>query len=86
MGYWPAKLTAFLNVILMWGYGVIGCIVAGQMLSAVNGGGMSIIVGIVIAALIMGFVAVFGMSIVQYYERSITPQPLWSPFFITHPA
>ncbi|KAL9024091.1 MAG: hypothetical protein Q9196_006768, partial [Gyalolechia fulgens] len=69
MGYWPAKLTTFLNMILMVGYGVIDCIIGGQILSAVSGGGMSIVVGIVIVALISWLVAVFGMTIFHVYER-----------------
>ena len=75
MGYWPAKLIAILNAILMIGYGIIACIIAGQMLSAVNGGHMTIIVGIVIAAVIIGFVAVFGMAVLHVYERYVT----WDP-------
>lgn len=71
MGYWPAKLIAILNVILMVGYGVISCIIAGQMLSAVNGGHMTIIVGIIIAAIIIGVVALFGMAVLHVYERYI---------------
>lgn len=69
MGYWPAKLTTLLNMILMVGYATITCIVAGQILSAVSGGTMTVIVGILIAALISWLVAVFGMSIFHTYER-----------------
>ncbi|KAI4129766.1 MAG: hypothetical protein LQ338_002076 [Usnochroma carphineum] len=69
MGYWPAKLACFLNMILMVGYGTIDCIVGGQILSAVSGGGMSILVGIVIVALISWLVAAFGMAVFHVYER-----------------
>ncbi|KAL8826243.1 MAG: hypothetical protein Q9170_007474 [Blastenia crenularia] len=69
MGYWPAKLTCILNMILMIGYGTIDCIIGGQILSAVSGGSMSIVVGIVIVALISWLVAVFGMAIFHVYER-----------------
>lgn len=69
MGYWPAKLPCFLNMILMIGYGTIDCIIGGQILSAVSGGSMSIVVGIVIVALISWVIAVFGMAIFQKYER-----------------
>ena len=69
MGYWPSKLTCLLNMILMVGYGTIDCIIAGQILSAVSGGSMSIIVGIVITALISWLVAVFGMGLFHFYER-----------------
>ena len=53
----------------MVGYGIIDCIVAAQILSAVSGGTMSIAVGIVITALISWLVAVFGMAMFQTYER-----------------
>ncbi|KAL9595592.1 MAG: hypothetical protein Q9219_006356 [cf. Caloplaca sp. 3 TL-2023] len=69
MGYWPAKLTTFLNMILMVGYGTIDCIIGGQILSAVSGGSMSIVVGIVIVALISWVVAAFGMAVFHVYER-----------------
>ncbi|KAI4148666.1 MAG: hypothetical protein LQ341_001509 [Variospora aurantia] len=69
MGYWPAKIACFLNMVLMVGYGTIDCIIGGQILSAVSGGSMSLIVGIVIVALVSWVVAVFGMSIFHVYER-----------------
>ena len=69
MGYWPSKLTCILNMIIMVGYGTISCIIAGQILSAVSDGSMTIIVGIVITALISWLVAVFGMGLFHIYER-----------------
>lgn len=56
-------------MIIMVGYGIIDCIIAAQILSAVSGGSMSIAVGIVITALISWLVAVFGMAMFQTYER-----------------
>ena len=69
MGYWPSKLTCVLNMIIMVGYGTISCIIAGQLLSAVSNGSLTIIVGIVITALISWLVAVFGMGLFHFYER-----------------
>jgi len=69
MGYWPSKLCCLLNIVIMVGYGLIDCIIGGQILSAVSGGKMSIIVGIVIVAFISWVVAVFGMAIFHAYER-----------------
>ena len=69
MGYWPAKLVCFLNIVIMVGYGVIACIIAGQILSAVSGGSMSVVVGIIITGFITWLVAVFGMAVFQTYER-----------------
>ena len=71
MGYWPAKIACFLNIIIMVGYATIGCIIAGQILSAVSGGSMSIAVGIIIVALISWVVAVFGIKVFHVYERYV---------------
>ena len=71
MGYWPSKLIAVLNIILMLGYGVITSIIGGQILSAVSGGSMSVVVGIVIIALMTWVIAVFGMAPFHIYERYV---------------
>jgi len=69
MGYWPAKIPALLNIILMLGYCTIDAIISGQMLSAVNGGTMSIAVGIVVVQIVCCVVTVFGMKFFHIYER-----------------
>lgn len=48
---------------------MIDCIVGGQILSAVSGGSMSIVVGIIIVALISWVVAFFGIGLFHIYER-----------------
>ena len=70
MGYWPAKITCFLNIIIMLGYGVIVCVITGQVLSAVSGGSIGVVVGIVITTFCSWIIAVFGMALFQTYERS----------------
>ena len=72
MGYWPSKLSCILNVINQTGWGIIGCIIAGQMFSAVNGGGMSIAVGCVVCAVCVGLISIFGIAIVHKYERCVS--------------
>lgn len=52
MGWWPSKLCVILNWTIEIGYGLVDTLVAGLILSAVNGNGMSVVVGIVISALI----------------------------------
>lgn len=69
MGYWPSKLACILNLIMQIGWGIIGCIIAGQMFSAVNGKGLSIAVGCVISALCIGLLATFGIAILHKFER-----------------
>ena len=69
MGYWPSKLACILNVIMQVGWGTIGCIIAGQMISAVNGHGLTIAVGCVIGALLIGLIAAFGIGILYRFEK-----------------
>lgn len=69
MGYWPAKLPTLLNVVLMVGYTTIDCIIGGQVLSAVSGGSMTILVGVIVVAIVTLLIAVFGMAIFHRYER-----------------
>ncbi|KAI9659986.1 MAG: hypothetical protein M1821_001338 [Bathelium mastoideum] len=69
MGYWPAKVVCLLNIIMQTGWGFICAIIAGQMLSAINGGNMSIAVGCVIGALGIGLLVTFGIAILHTYER-----------------
>lgn len=77
MGYWPSKILCFLNIILMIGYATIDGIIAGQVLSAVSGGKMTIIVGIVVVSVVCWVVAVFGMAMFHKYERySWLPQTI----------
>lgn len=69
MGYWPSKICCLLNIVIMVGYGMIDCVIGGQILSAVSGGSMTIAVGIVIVAIISWLVAVFGIAVFHHYER-----------------
>lgn len=70
MGWYPAKLIVVLTLIILLGYCIIDAVVAGQILSAVSpNGGLSVIVGIVIVAVITWLVTTFGYSIFHFYER-----------------
>lgn len=81
MGYWPSKLACILNLIMQIGWGIIGCIIAGQMFSAVNGGGLSVAVGCIVSAFCIGFIATFGIAIVHTFERCVF-YTLFEPFKI----
>ena len=69
MGYYPGKLCALLNIVIMLGYGMINAVVGGQILSAVADGRLSIIAGILINCAVTWVVATFGMSMFHFYER-----------------
>ena len=62
------------------GWGIIGCIIAGRMFSAVNGGGLSVAVGCFISALCIGFIATFSIAVVHTFERGALythSEPSW---------
>ncbi|KAI1609772.1 hypothetical protein EDD36DRAFT_458081 [Exophiala viscosa] len=69
MGWWPSKICVILNWVIEIGYGLVDCLIAGLLLSAVNGHGMSPIVGIVVSALITWLVATFGIRWFHTFER-----------------
>lgn len=69
MGYYPSKIACLLNIIIMLGYGMIDCLVGGQVLSAVAGGQISVVAGTIIVAVVTWIVVVFGMSFFHQYER-----------------
>jgi len=69
MGGWPLRLCVLLNIVIMLGYGLIDILIAGQILSAVNGGGLTVIVGVIVSAIISLVVVVFGIRLFHTYER-----------------
>ncbi|CAI7570138.1 unnamed protein product [Penicillium glandicola] len=69
MGYYPSKICALLNIIIMLGYGMVDSIVGGQVLSAVAGNDMTVSVGVVIIVIVSWIVVLFGMRIFHVYER-----------------
>ncbi|KAH8811203.1 putative NCS family nucleoside transporter [Xylogone sp. PMI_703] len=69
MGIWGAKLCCVLNVAVNIGYATISSIVGGQLLRAVSGGSLPIVVGIVIVVVVAFVVSFFGYAIIHHYER-----------------
>lgn len=81
MGWWPSKLAVLLNMVIMLGYGLVDCLLAGQLLSAVTNGSMTVIVGTIIAAVISLAITLVGIKPFHIYERYASiPQVL--VFFI----
>jgi len=76
MGYWPSRICVVFNIIVMLGYGLLDCLLAGQILSAVSpNGSLSIIVGTIIAAIISLVITGFGIKLFHIYERyALIPQ------------
>lgn len=69
MGWWPSKIVVILNIIVLLGYALIDCVIAGQILSAVSTNNMSIVVGIIVVAIITWGITTFGYQVFHYYER-----------------
>ena len=68
-GIWGAKLCGLLNIIVNCGFGVISCIIGGQLLNAVSGGNLPLAVGIVIIVAVSFAISFFGFGVVHQYER-----------------
>jgi purine-cytosine permease-like protein len=69
MGWYPSKLVVILNLIVLLGYALLDCVIAGQILSAVSVDNMSVVVGIIVVALITWGITTFGYQVFHYYER-----------------
>lgn len=69
LGLWGSKLAAILNVVINVGYATIAAILGGQLLRAVSGGSLALVVGIVIIVVIAFVVSFFGYGIIHHYER-----------------
>lgn len=69
MGYHPSKVCCTLNILTNLGYGMMNCMIGGQLLSKLSDGAVSVIVGIIIVALASWVMATFGVRIFQIYER-----------------
>jgi purine-cytosine permease-like protein len=77
MGWWPAKIIAFLNVIEQVGWSSVGCITGGLALSAVSDGRINLVLGVVIIAIIGMIFSFVGLRAVLSYEKYA-----WAVFFV----
>lgn len=68
-GIWGAKLCGFLNVVVNLGFGVVNCIIGGQLLKAVSGGSLPLAVGIVIMVILTCAIVFFGFGVIHQFER-----------------
>lgn len=69
LGLWGSKLAAVLNIVINVGYATIAAILGGQLLRAVSGGSLALVVGIVIIVIVAFVVSFFGYGIIHHYER-----------------
>ncbi|KAK4946067.1 hypothetical protein LTR10_014869 [Elasticomyces elasticus] len=68
-GIFGSKVCGLLNIIVNLGFGTIACIVAGQLISAVSGGKVTIAVGIIILSLTAYAISFLGFRIIHQYEQ-----------------
>ncbi|KAJ5128304.1 hypothetical protein N7526_006470 [Penicillium atrosanguineum] len=69
MGWWPSRICVLLNLVIMLGWGLVDVLITGQILTAIDGGGMTVIVGVVVASLVSLLVVVFGIGVFHTFER-----------------
>ncbi len=77
MGWWPAKIIAFLNVVEQVGWSSVGCITGGLALSAVSNGRINLVLGVVIVAIVGLIFSFVGLRAVLSYEKYA-----WALFFV----
>jgi NCS1 nucleoside transporter family len=77
MGWWPAKIIAFLNVVEQVGWSSVGCITGGLALSAVSDGRINLVLGVVIVAIVGLIFSFVGLRAVLSYEKYA-----WAVFFV----
>ncbi|KAJ5946530.1 hypothetical protein N7454_003369 [Penicillium verhagenii] len=82
MGWWPSRICVFLNLVIMLGWGLINVLVAGQILTAINGGGMTVIVGVIVASIISLLVVLFGIKAFHTFERYAWVPQLMAMFIL----
>lgn len=69
LGLWGSKLAAIRNVIINVGYAIIASVIAGELLRAVSGGSLPLIVGILIIVVAAFVISFLGYGIIHRYER-----------------
>jgi purine-cytosine permease-like protein len=69
LGIWGSKLCGLLNIIVNIGFGTINCIIAGQLISAVSDGTVTVVAGIVILSVLSYILSLFGFRVLHYYEK-----------------
>ena len=69
VGIWGAKLCGLLNIVVNIGFATIPSIVGGRLISAVSGGNVSLVPGIVLIVAAAFVISFFGFAVIHYYER-----------------
>ncbi|KAG7086332.1 hypothetical protein E1B28_002295 [Marasmius oreades] len=78
-GYYGVMVPCILNLVNLFGFCILNCILGGQTLASVADGHLSWSVGIVIVAIISLFVSFCGYNVLNWYERLA-----WFPVLIVY--
>ncbi|KAJ9634985.1 hypothetical protein H2204_005940 [Knufia peltigerae] len=68
-GIWGSKICGFLNILVNLGFGTVACIVAGELISAVSGGQVTIVAGIIILCATSYAISFIGFRFIHHYEQ-----------------
>ncbi|PGH23532.1 hypothetical protein AJ80_02486 [Polytolypa hystricis UAMH7299] len=77
-GLYLINIVVLLNLATVSGFTIIGCVLGGQTLSALNTDAISVNIGIVIIAILSLFISFFGYKVLHQYERYA-----WIPILIS---
>jgi purine-cytosine permease-like protein len=69
LGYYVSKICCLLNIFTMLGYGMVNCILGGQIIFTVSGGRTAVSVGIIVVSILTWLVATLGVHLFQFYTR-----------------
>ncbi|THG95083.1 hypothetical protein EW026_g6503 [Hermanssonia centrifuga] len=78
-GFFGVIIPSIFNLASMCGFCILNCILGGQTLSSVSGGGLSWTVGIVIISVISLLVSFCGYKVLTWYERLA-----WIPVLVVY--
>ncbi|EXJ86017.1 hypothetical protein A1O1_06386 [Capronia coronata CBS 617.96] len=67
-GIWGARVCGLLNIVVNIGFGIVNCILAGQLISAVSGYSVPLATGIVIIPVLGFIISLFGFTVIHRWE------------------
>ncbi|EDR02133.1 cytosine-purine permease [Laccaria bicolor S238N-H82] len=77
-GYYGIIIPSILNLVNMFGFSILNCILGGQALASAGNGNLSWTLGIVVIAIISLLVSFCGYEVLNWYEKMS-----WVPVLIT---
>ncbi|KAE8150532.1 hypothetical protein BDV25DRAFT_139767 [Aspergillus avenaceus] len=69
LGHSLSKVCCVLNILTMLGYGMVNCILGGQVIHTVSGGRTAVPVGIIVVSILTWLIATLGVHLFHFYAR-----------------